>query len=204
MQMTLRSSPSSPFGRKVLIAAGVLGMGDRIAVEKTDVADPADTLRTQNPIGKIPVLLVKGAPPLFDSRVIVEYLDHLAGGGRILPADPGARFVSLRLQALSDGVADASLLLVYEGRYRSADKHEPRWVAYQAAKVERALAVLEAEPPADPGPVPDVGQIALACALGYRDLRFPGTWRDGHPRLVAWLDRFAERVPSFAATHPPG
>lgn len=199
MQMTLRSSPSSPFGRKVLIAAGVLGMGDRIAVEKTDVADPADTLRTQNPIGKIPVLLVEGAPPLFDSRVIVEYLDHLAGGGRILPADPGARFASLRLQALSDGVTDASLLLVYEGRYRSADKHEPRWVAYQAAKVERALAVLEAAPPSFPGR-PRIGEIALACALGYLDLRFAGAWREKHPKLVAWLDDFAARVPAFGAT----
>jgi glutathione S-transferase len=73
----------------------------------------------------------------------------------------------------------------------------------KAGKVARALTALEAAPPAF-GATPDVGQIALACALGYRDFRFPGSWRADHPRLVAWLDEFARRVPAFAATKPPG
>jgi len=97
---------------------------------------------------------------------------------------------------------DASILLVYEGRWRPADKHVAKWTDHQADKVARAFAALEAAPPALDG-TPDVGHIALACALGYRDFRFPGTWRNGHPRLVAWLDGFAAKVPAFDATKPP-
>ena len=108
---------------------------------------------------------------LFDSRVILEYLDHRAGGGRIMPRDAEARFAALRLQALCDGMMDASILLVYEGRWRPAERHEPKWLEHQAGKVTRGLAALEAEPPALDA-TPNVGQIALACALGYRDFRF--------------------------------
>ena len=108
-----------------------------------------------------------------------------------------------RLQALADGIMDASVLLVYEGRWRAQERHEPKWIEHQAGKVERTLAALEAAPPAL-SPTPDVGQIALACALGYRDFRFGEAWRRDHPRLVAWLDRFAARVPAFAATAPQG
>jgi glutathione S-transferase len=92
--------------------------------------------------------------------------------------------------------------LVYEGRWRPAERHEPKWIELQSGKVARALAALEAAPPALTA-VPDVGAIALACALGYRDFRFGGSWRKDHPRLVAWLDDFARRVPAFAVTAPP-
>jgi glutathione S-transferase len=136
---------------------------------------------------------------LYDSRVILEYLDHLVGGGRIIPREPKARFAALRLQALCDGIAEASLLLVYEGRYRPAEMKVQSWVDLQAGKVARGLAALEAAPPALTA-TPDVGQIALACVLGYRDLRFGGTWRKDHPRLLAWHDKFAAQVPAFAAT----
>jgi glutathione S-transferase len=139
---------------------------------------------------------------LFDSRVILEYLDHRAGGGRIVPADATARFAALRLQALADGMMDASILLIYEGRWRPAERHEPKWVDHQAGKVARALAALEAAPPPLDAPL-DVGRIALACALGYRDFRFGGGWRQDHPRLVAWLDNFAARIPAYTATSPP-
>jgi glutathione S-transferase len=122
-----------------------------------------------------------------------------AGGGRIIPRDGAARFDALRLQALCDGIADASLLLVYEGRYRAADRHEEKWVSLQAGKVERGLTALEASPPAIDA-TPTVGQIALACVLGYGDLRFEGKWREDHPKLVAWLDRFAAQVPAFEQT----
>ena len=131
--------------------------------------------------------------------MILEVLDHMAGGGRIIPREPKARFATLRLQALCDGILDASVLIVYEDRYRPADKKVQVWVDRQADKVARGLAALEAAPPAL-DPVPDVGQIALACVLGYLDLRFGGTWRAGHPKLVAWLDKFAAQVPSFAQT----
>ena len=139
---------------------------------------------------------------LFDSPVILEYLDHLAGGGKIIPTDAKARFEALRLQALADGIMDASILVVYEGRYRPAEKHEQKWLDLQNGKVARGLAALEASPPGLDSP-PNVGQITVACVLGYRDFRFPGTWRDKHPKLAKWLDDFAARVPSFDTTKPP-
>jgi glutathione S-transferase len=197
--MILKSSPASPFGRKVRIAAGLLGFADKIDVRETDLNDPADSIRTQNPVGKIPALILDDGTAYYDSRVILEYLDHLAGGGRIIPREPKARFEALRLQALCDGILDASLMLVYESRYRPAEMKVQSWVDRQADKAARGLKALEAAPPVLT-PMPDVGQIALACVLGYRDLRFGGEWRTNHPRLLAWLDKFAAQVPAFAAT----
>lgn len=199
--LVLRSSPASPFGRKVKMAASVLGLLDRIEIVPADTNDPAEPLRQQNPLGKIPTLVLEDGTTLFDSRVIVEYLDHLAGGG-IFPAG-NERFVQLRLQALADGLCDAALLQVYETRFRPEEGRNAAWVANQAGKVERALAALEAAPPAFPDK-PRIGEIALASALGYLDLRFAGTWRAGHPRLVTWLDAFAAKVPAFEATRFKG
>ena len=199
--LILRSSPSSPFVRKIRIAASVLGLEQDIKIEPAETTSPSDTVRQQNPIGKIPTLVLEDGSALFDSRVILEYLDHRGGGGRIIPKEAPARFAALRLQALADGILDASILLVYEGRWRAADRHEPKWVEHQAGKVARGLAALEAAPPALAA-TPDVGQITVACALGYRDFRFGESWRNDHPRLVAWLDGFAARVPAFAATKP--
>ena len=201
--LILRSSPSSPFVRKIRIAASVLGVDGEIAIESADTVNPTDTVRQQNPIGKIPALVLEDGVVLFDSRVILDYLDHRAGGGLIVPKDPRARFAALRLQALADGIMDASILLVYEARWRPSERHEPKWIEHQAGKVTRALASLESAPP-ELAARPDVGDIALACALGYRDFRFGEAWRNDHPRLVAWLDQFAARVPSFAATKPAG
>ena len=199
--MTLRFSPSSPFVRKIRIAASVLGLEKDIKAEPAETTSPSDTLRQQNPLGKIPTLVLEDGSTLFDSRVILEYLDHRAGGGRIIPKDASARFAALRLQALADGILDASILQVYEGRWRPAERHEPKWVEHQAGKIARGLAALEAAPPGLGSP-PDVGQITVACALGYRDFRFGEGWRKDHPRLVAWLDGFAAKVPAYAATKP--
>jgi glutathione S-transferase len=199
--MILRSAAPSPFGRKVQIALALLGLDD-VKIEATDTMDAGGSLRRENPLGKIPVLITEDGTAYYDSRVILEYLDDRVGGGKIVPRDASRRFAALRLQALCDGILDASILTVYEGRWRAAEKHDAKWLDHQAGKIERALAGLEAAPPAlSPNPaLPDVGQIALACALGYRDLRFGGTWRGDHPRLVAWLDDFAAQVPAFAAT----
>ncbi len=200
--LTVRTSFGSPFGRKARIAISVLGLDSKVSVESATTQDPADPLRQQNPLGKIPVLVLDDGSAIFDSPVIIEYLDHLAGGGKIIPADAKARFDALRLQALADGIMDASILIVYEGRYRPAEKHEQKWLDLQAGKVDRSLAALEAKPPGLDSP-PNVGQISLACALGYREFRFPGMLKKNCPRLSAWLDNFAARVPSFDATKPP-
>jgi glutathione S-transferase len=196
--LVLRSSPPSPFGRKVALAAAILGLTDKISVVAADTNDPAEALRQQNPLGKIPTLILEDGTALYDSRVILEYLDFLAGGGKISPAAPAQRFPALARQALGDGLMDASILQVYERRFRDSDKHSPRWLDHQAGKAQRALAALERDPPADGAK--DVGAISVACALGYLDLRFSGLWRDRHPRLVDWLDTFARAVPAFAAT----
>lgn len=201
--MILRSSPASPFVRKVRIATRLLGLDGK--VEETSVAldDPADTIRVQNPLGKIPALILEDGTCYYDSRVILEYLDHIAGGGRIIPREPKPRFDALRMQALCDGILDACVLQVYEGRYRPPEMKVASWVERQADKVARGFAALEAAPPAvAPGCLPHVGQIALACALGYRDLRFGSDWRKAYPCLHAWHDAFAGQVPAFAATRP--
>jgi glutathione S-transferase len=197
--MILRSGPASPFARKVRIAANVLGLSSKIEIRPVDLEDPADSVRVQNPLGKIPVLIAEDGNAYYDSPVIIEYLDHLAGGGRVIPKEAPARFDALRLQALGDGILDACILLVYESRYRPADKLVQTWVDRQNDKVARGMKALEASPP-KLTPVPDVGQITLACLLGYRDLRFAGTWRKEYPRLVEWHDKFAAQVPSFEET----
>jgi glutathione S-transferase len=196
--LILRSAPPSPFGRKVRIAIALLGLSDRISIESTDTSDPNETLRTQNPLGKIPTLVLETGEALYDSRVIVEYLDALAGGGRLIPAGWG-RFGALRLQALADGMMDAAILRVYEARWRSEERREPGWLDYQAEKIDRALTFAE-QAYATPGTRLDIGHVALACALGYLDLRFDGRWRAPHPKLTAWLGHFEIRVPAFAET----
>lgn len=200
--LVLRSSPASPFGRKVKMAAIELGLMDRIEIVVADTNDPNEALREQNPLGKIPTLVLDDGTTLFDSRVIVDYLDHLSGGGKLVP-NGEARFAQLRLQALADGIADAALLKVYEGRFRPEAEHNASWVAHQDGKVARGLASLETKPPHFEDR-PRIGEIALACALGYLDLRFAGSWRAAYPALVAWLDDFAARVPAFETTRFKG
>jgi glutathione S-transferase len=201
--MILRSSPPSPFGRKVRIAVSLLGLDGEVKIEAADPTDTNDSVRQQNPLGKIPVLIADDGVAYYDSRVILDYLDDRSGGGKIVPRDAKARLAALRLQALCDGILDASILTVYEARWRPAEHHVEKWIEHQIGKVTRGLKALEAAPPeldADAKALPNVGQISLACALGYRDLRFDGKWRADHPRLVAWLDKFSARVPAYAAT----
>src|SRR3954451_17384013 len=123
--LILRSAPPSPFGRKVRIAAALAGLSDRITVENADTMNPNDALRTQNPLGKIPTLILESGETLYDSRVIVEYLDALAGGGRLIPAG-WSRFEALRQQALADGIMDAAILRSYEARWRPEERREPK------------------------------------------------------------------------------
>jgi glutathione S-transferase len=195
---TLKSAPPSPFGRKVKIGAALSGLSDRFTVEPTDTNDPADSIRRRNPLGKIPTLILEDGTALYDSRVILEFFDAEAGSDVIIPNGQG-RFPALTLQALGDGVMDAGVLQVYEKRWRAAEIQHRPWMDHQAGKVERALAMLEAEPRMLGGRL-HVGHVAVACALGYLDLRFEGAWRERHPRLVAWLAEFAAAVPSFEAT----
>ncbi len=199
--LILRSAGASPFARKVRIAAAMLELEDRIAVSDADTGNPEDSLRAQNPLGKIPALVLENGNSIFDSAVIVEYLDWLAQGGKIIPSEPTARFRSLTQESLADGIADAAVLMRYETLWREPGMRSEKWLAYQGDKIVRALRAFEQAPPEE---LADVGTIALACALGYLDLRFEGAWRKDHARLVAWLGVFSDATPSFEATRFKG
>ena len=205
--MILRSAAPSPFGRKVQIALAVLGFDD-VRVEPADTVDPHDTVREQNPLGKIPVLIAEDGTAYYDSRVILEYLDHRAGGGKIIPRDAGPRFAALRLQSLCDGILDASILTVYEGRWRAVKNHEPKWLDHQAGKVGRALAVLEAAPPAfdaaafpmsgrSRSPARSVIAISALAAIGAASTRVSSPGSMTSPRGCR-LSRRRRRRPSVA------
>src|ERR1700729_3222548 len=145
--MILRTSPPSPFGRKARIAISLLGFDSDVKIEAADPTDANDSVRQQNPLGKIPVVIDDDGVAYYDSRVILDYLDDRAGGGKIVPRDAKARLAALRLQALCDGILDASILTVYEARWRPAEHHVEKWVEHQIGKVTRGLKVLEAAPP---------------------------------------------------------
>src|SRR5258705_6969009 len=185
--MKLLSSLLSPYVRKVRIAAAMKGLTDKIELVPIDTNIPDNPeINRANPLAKVPALVVDGQA-IFDSHVICEYLDTQAASPQLIPPAGSARIKTLRLAALADGMLDAALLLVYEKRFRPQEKWHQPWQQRQQAKVDRALAVLEQEPPHWQAS-PDYGHITLACALGYLDLRHEGRWRQGHPKLVAWLD----------------
>jgi len=197
----LRSTVTSPFGRKVRMAAEVLGVSDRITLVPADTLDETDTLRQQNPLGKMPCLLLADGTAIYDSGVIIEFLQEAASSEALLPLRGLARYQALTRATLADGITEAALLMVYEGRFRDADAHSERWLAHQRGKVTRGLAAFEAAPPDTA--TTDIVAIGLSCALGYLDWRKPVDWRAAHSRLVQWLDDFAEREPAFAQTRPP-
>ena len=199
-KMVLRTSLTSPFGRKVRMAAIVLGLGDRCDIEHASTMDADDTVRTQNPLGKIPCLVLSDGTSIYDSRTIIEYLCDIAGPNSLFPTSPSGLAAERTQVVLADGVADAALLMVYEGRFRPAvAAHQSQgWLEHQRGKIMRALTRIEAQPPRF-DPVSAAG-ISLACALGYLDWRRPVEWRNGFPGIAAWLAHFNERHPELAAT----
>ena len=197
----LLSSPLSPYGRKVKMTAMMKGVMGDLDVRPADTNKGDDTLNRSNPLGKIPCLILHGGEAIFDSHVICEYLDSLKPAPVLFPKAGPERWRTLTLGALADGILDAALLLVYEKRFRPEDKHVQGWIDRQQGKIDRALGQLELAPPAWGGS-PDYGHMSLAAALGYLDFRHEGKWRAKHPKLVAWVDRFAAAVPAFEATRP--
>jgi glutathione S-transferase len=197
----LRSTVTSPFGRKVRMAIDVLGLTGRVTLEPANTLDEDDSLRRQNPLGKMPCLLRADGSAIYDSGVIVEFLQAIAGTDRLLPAQGDDRFKALTLARLADGITEAAILMVYEGRFREPGTHSQHWLQHQGGKIARALVTFEAAPP-DPAKT-DIVAIGLACALGYLDWRKPVEWRPEHPRLAAWLAAFTSNEPAFARTQAP-
>jgi glutathione S-transferase len=201
--MKLFYSPASPFVRKVLLVAEMRGLDSKIDKVKTDATKGDADLNRANPLGKLPCLTANGEA-IHDSHVICEYLDSIGTSGTpLFPPNGPARWRTLTLAALADGILDAALIAVYERRYRPENMVVQSWLDRQWGKINSALGDLEKAPPAWNGS-PDYGHITLACALGYLDFRHGGTWRASHPNLVAWLDRFSSAVPAFKATTPIG
>jgi glutathione S-transferase len=197
-KFVLRSSLTSPFGRKVRMAVDVLGMGDRVTVMPGNTLDENDTLRQQNPLGKMPCLVLADGTSIYDSGVIIEFLQDVAGSDRLVPARGRLRFKALTLARLADGITEAAILITYEGRFRDPGTQSERWLAHQRGKITRALAAFEAAPP-DPSKT-DLVAIGLACALGYLDWRKVVEWRQANPRLAAWLAAFAKNEPAVERT----
>jgi glutathione S-transferase len=195
--MRLHWSPRSPFVRKVMIAAHELGLADRIATVRTRVSmtEPHAGILADNPIGKIPTLVLEDGTALYDSGVICEYLDALAGG-TLVPRDGPARWTALRRHALGTGFLDMLILWRYE---RARVEPHPGVLAGFEGKAAATLAALEAEAPALGRDAFSIGHLALGCALGYLDFRFAELgWREGRPALAAWAEGFAAR-PSVRA-----
>lgn len=191
MPMQLFSSPFSPFGRKVLACATARDIDRQITVHAVDPTRDVPMLWAVNPLGKIPALVTVDKVAMFDSRVICEFLDTVGDAPAMFPPHGGPRWRALILQSLADGIMDAALL-------RRADPREAT-LARQQAKIDRALAELEATPPHR---IVDIGVIAVACALGYLDARFAHEpWREAHPALAAWHAGIAA-MPWFTRTDP--
>ena len=199
--MKLRYSPTSPYVRKVTVSAGEMGLSDRIERVMTVTTDPKSTLSNDNPLGKVPALILDNGEVLYDSPVICEYLDSLHQGAKLFPVAGPARWRALRQQALSDGIQDAAILCMLEAKRRPEALRWPDWIALHSGKMKRAVDRLEAEVADLQGPL-TIGQIAVGCALGYLDFRFSDDdWRPKHPKLAEWYKGFAKR-PSMLETVP--
>lgn len=198
--MKLCYSATSPYVRKVVAAGIELGLDGRIERVPTSAWDPGTKLGEINPLGKLPALVTDDGEALYDSPVICEYLDSVAGGGKLFPAGGAARWTALRRQALADGIMDAGVSARLESQRPAGAKSED-WIARQRAAMSRALDALEAEAGNLGGDV-TIGHVAIACALGYLDFRFAADeWRNGRSGLATWFDAFARR-PSIATTVP--
>ncbi|GAB5470647.1 MAG: glutathione S-transferase [Rhodospirillales bacterium] len=201
--LTLTKSPTSPFVRKALVVAIEAGLQDRLDLVPTNPWDPADPLPDTNPLGKVPALTDESGQVFAGSTLICEYLDSLNQGRKLIPAEGPERWRVLRLHALADGVMEAAVARIIEEVRRPEAVQWSGWVDRQTGKIFRTLDVIEglaaAGELADP---PSLGELALACALGYLDFRFPSVaWREGRPALTAWSAAVATR-PSLAQTVP--
>ena len=201
--MILHWSPRSPYVRKVMIAAAEMGLQQRIRTVRTVAGGttPHHELMQINPVGKIPTLQLPDGTALYDSPVIIEYLDTLHDGPKLYPTAWPERLTALRRHALGQGMLDTALPLLAEGLRppeRQSEPHKQLW----RSKLIACVAALEHEAEALAGGAFNVGHLAIGVALAYLDFRFPSlAWRDGHPKLAAWHDTFNAR-PSVRANIP--
>ncbi|MFO1330328.1 MAG: glutathione S-transferase [Rubrivivax sp.] len=198
--MKLYFSVTSPYARKCMVAATELGVADRIQL-LASAAHPVNrdaTLVAANPLGKVPTFVTDEGLVLYDSRVICEWLDTRFGP-KLVPAGGDARWRTLVLQSLADGMLDAALLVRYEDAVRPEPLRWADWRNGQMDKIHTSLLSLEQAPQQLHDRV-DLGTLALGCALGYLDLRFDAWgWRQRYPQVAAWAAGFMQR-PSLQAS----
>lgn len=201
--MKLYASHTSPFARKVRVVL----FEKRIDYEliKTDVAQPDHPALEHNPLGKVPVLVLDDGTAVYDSAVIVEYLDTVTPVSRLIPEDPRPRMLVRRWEAMADGLLDAGVAIVMERR-RPATEQSPSAIERQYRKVLRALAQMAAELGERAwchGESFTLADAAVGCALFYLDLRYPEiAWREQYPGLARLAERLAKRK-SFEESVPP-
>jgi glutathione S-transferase len=200
LSMKLHWSPRSPYVRKVMIVAHETGLVNGIALQRSvaSMTIPNDTLMQDNPLGKIPTLLLADGTALYDSLVICEYLDSLHSGEKLFPTSPAARWAALRLHALSDGALDALILWRNETLRPEATRSALLLVSFRK-KIEATLSALDRDASTF-GNEFTIGHVATVCCAAYLDFRFADLeWRARAPQLAAWYEG-ALRRPSVEAT----
>ena len=198
--MKLYYSATSPYVRKVNVFTIEAGLDDKIENITTNPWVSDANLLADNPLSKVPTLILDDGTVLYDSPVICEYLDSLNTGQKLIPVAGMERWMALRLQALGDGILDAAVMRFLE-RKRPEVQQSSDWDATQLSAIQRALVYLESNID-DWNKDLTVGQITVGCALGYLDFRFANdSWRDNQPLLAKWYSSFAERT-SMQITQP--
>jgi len=203
--MKLIGSATSPYVRKVRIVIAEKKLDYQFVLE--DVWAASTAINASNPLGKVPCLVMEGGEAVFDSRVIVEYLDTLSPVGKLIPTQGRERAEVKTWEALADGLIDAAILARLEATWagRSAKERSEAWIARQMAKIDVSLKAMStglADKPFCSGIHLSLSDVAVGCALGYLDLRFPQVpWRQSHPNLAKLQEKLVQR-PSFVETQP--
>ena len=190
--MKLRWSPTSPFVRKVVVLMKEKGIEDQVAKEKSNPLNREDRAATPSPLGKIPCLVTDAGQSVFDSPVIMEYLDVECGGPEMLPKSGDARWTVLRRQATADGMID-SMVTCFVESLKKPERQSGGVIAHNKSIVFMGIAAFEQEVDAFEGVV-DIGTISAAVALSFADQTFPeDDWRTDNSKLAAWFDEFDQR-----------
>jgi len=200
--MKLVTSLTSPYGRKVRVVLAEKKIPFRLQIENPWLPDgPVSTL---NPLGKVPVLVLEDGVSVFDSRVIVEYLDHVSPVAHLIPPEAKSRMIVRGIEALADGITDATVA-VYLEKKRPPEQQSSDWLVLQEKTLFRGLEALSealGETPWFLGNSMTLADVACGCMLGYLGLRFPEIdWRGAHPNLAKLADKLATRT-SFQETVP--